>query len=380
MYTCSANQNACAIHSSMRKASITFGIFLGISLLLVASSPLTKPASLSEAFQLSLATLLLHICGAILFLFAIKSFRPSLRNAYRFMAFGASMLLLGVVIIYALLSAGLSEKSWADTATGLPFVGMAVAFYVGVRSFARLIGAQSVLLNAKYVYLVSATAGVVVGLLGSRALDAPVALVAIRFFDLLLFVWGAMLAFQVWRLASPFYKSAFTWLTLFLGMTVFHTTCGFLQVFSWMRWFNEASILVYLVAGFLVTMAAWRFNRLAYAEKSGRPVPGVGAPGAKTSVDVVVFLAGFASNPTQVDRYLDAVRSVTSSVNKDGLSEAQQMALAKAYLQIEDFLVNTEPLRKFERKDLRQMIDLQFKEAVNEPAFWKQIPIDEPAV
>lgn len=291
------------------------------------------------------------------------------------------MLLLGVIIIYALLAAGLSEKAWSDTVIGLPFVGMAVAFYVGVGAFARLIGAQSVLLNTRYVYLFSAVAGVVVGLFGFRILDASVALVAIRFFDLLLFTWSAILALQIWRLASPFYKSAFTWLTLFLGMTVFHTTCGFLQTFSWMRWFNEASIIIYLIAGFLVTMAAWQFNRLAYAEKSGTTTHdrAVSARGTKTSVDIVVFLAGFASNPTQVDPYLDAVRSVTLSANKEGLSETQQLALAKAYLQIEDFLVNTEPLRKFERKDLRQMIDLQFKEAVNEPAFWKQVPVEESA-
>lgn len=364
----------------MKKASITFGIIIGLCILLLATLLLTRPASLNEAFQLGLATLLLHICGAILFLFAIKSFRPSLRSAYRFMAAGALMLVVGIIIITVIQSSGLGEQAWTTIPIELPFTFMAVAFYVGSRAFARLIGVRSIILKAKLVYVICMVAGIVVGLVfglssGSQFFDS---LVALRFFNILLFILSAVLAYKVWQLASPFYKPAFTWLALFLGLTVFHTICGFLRELSWMQWFNEVSTVIYLIDGFILSTAAWQFNRLAHAEKSGTFIHSnpVGNASAKTSVDIVIFLASFASNPTQVDPYLDTVRNITSSVTSRKLSEAEQIKLAEVYLRIEDFLVNKEPLRRFNQKDLRQMIDLQFKEAVNEPAFWRRVPVE----
>lgn len=362
----------------MKKASITFGIALGLGVLLAATLLFTKPASLSQAFQLQLANLLLYIAAAILFLFAIKPFRPSLRGAYRFMGAGASMLLVGIIVIYSLAAVGLSDKPWTPVLVEVPFIFMAIAFYVGIQAFARLIGVQSMFTRSRLVYPISVGIGIVVafivGMINGQVFDV---LAGIRSFNLQFFMWGMILAYQVVRLASPFYKTAFTWFAVFSGMTVLNTILGHFQEHPFVSWFVEASVITYLVTGFILSMAAWQFNRLAYAEKNGTFVHqnAGGAANSKTSVDIIIFLAGFASNPTLVDPYLDTVRNITSSVSDRKLNEGEQAKLADVYLRIEDFLINKEPLRRFNQKDLRQMIDLQFKEAVNEPAFWRKVPI-----
>ena len=112
----------------MTKANTVFLIFLIICLLMSSTVILTKPATMAEAFQLHIATLLWHIGGAVLFLLAIKGFRSTLKPAYRFMSIGASMLLLGVIQIYGLQLLHLDNHPVAKILTELPFIFMQTFF------------------------------------------------------------------------------------------------------------------------------------------------------------------------------------------------------------------------------------------------------------
>ena len=362
----------------MKRAYVIFAAFIVISLGLCATLLLKMPKSMEEAFQLQMATLLLNICGAVLFLLAIKGFRQLVKVAYRFMSAGALMLLAGVIEIYVLLALGVNDQSWSVVVTELPFTLMAIFFYIGVRIFAKLVWARTVLTKALPVLggaaVLSLLVGFGPGLLGSQGVYDPLA--AIRFFGLALFICSSVLANEVWVKTSAFYRRAFTWFLAFFSLTVFNTLCGFLQDASWMGWFGPASILLYLVAGLLLSITALQFNRVAYGEKDKSAQPG--KSGTSRSVDIIIFLAGFASNAEAVDPILDRLRELTAAKTSPDWqpTEADQTQLASIYLSLEDYLVNKEPLRKFEQQALRQMIELQFKDAVNEPIFWKNVPVE----
>jgi hypothetical protein len=362
----------------VKRAYIIFTTFIIICLGLSATLVFTKPASLQAAFQLQLATLLLNICGAVLFLLAIKGFRQTVKVAYRFMSAGALMLLAGVIEIYVLLALGLSEQSWSIIIKELPFTLMAIFFYIGVRAFGKLIWARTPLINAPLVLgtatILSVLVGFGPGLFGSG--EVYDALAAVRFFGLALFICSLILAREVWARTSPFYRRAFTWFLAFFSLTVFNTFCGFLQEAPWMGWFGPASIILYLAAGVLLSITALQFNRVAYSETGKATLPP--KSGTITSVDIIVYLAGFASSPAAIDTILNHLRELTAvkATSDWGPSESEQEQLASIYLSLEDYLVNKEPLRKFEQQALRQMIELQFKDAVNEPLFWKRVPIE----
>jgi hypothetical protein len=342
----------------MKRASIIFIVFIIISVGLCATLLAKQPATLEEAFQLQLATLLFNICGSVLFLLAIKGFRQSLKIAYRFMSAGASMLLFGVIVIYALLAMHASDQPWAVILAEMPFMLTAAFFYIGIRTFAKLIWAETFLTNIPLVFAGAAMLGVlggfVPGILGAE--DSFDSQAAIRFANIILFVCSLVLSNNVWIRASPFYRQAFTWVLAFFTLTVFNTICGFLQEVPWMAWFGQASIILYLAAGLLLSITALQFNRVAY---------------------VVVFLSGFASNQEAIDPILDRLRELTAAKLPDWRpNESEQAQLAAIYLSLEDYLVNKEPLRKFDQQGLRQMIGLQFKESVNEPVFWREVPVD----
>jgi hypothetical protein len=362
---------------TMKRASIIFIVFIIISVGLCATLLAKQPATLEEAFQLQLATLLFNICGSVLFLLAIKGFRQSLKIAYRFMSAGASMLLFGVIVIYALLAMHASDQPWAVILAEMPFMLTAAFFYIGIRTFAKLIWAETFLTNIPLVFAGAAMLGVlggfVPGILGAE--DSFDSQAAIRFANIILFVCSLVLSNNVWIRASPFYRQAFTWVLAFFTLTVFNTICGFLQEVPWMAWFGQASIILYLAAGLLLSITALQFNRVAYAAKSKPLQPGKTA--ASRSVDVVVFLSGFASNQEAIDPILDRLRELTAAKLPDWRpNESEQAQLAAIYLSLEDYLVNKEPLRKFDQQGLRQMIGLQFKESVNEPVFWREVPVD----
>jgi hypothetical protein len=363
----------------MKRASIVLVIFSSLIVLLMCTLALTKPHTLEEAFQLQAATLLFHICGAILFLFAIKGFSQELKTAYRFMSAGAAMLLLGVIDIYALTAAGVSNRQWSAVVIEVPFIFMAVFFYTGIRKFAQLILVHGWLIRGGTVFplagFLAIGFGFVPGIVGPEPFFDVLS--CIRFFNVQLFLAGAILAFNVRTITSPVYRPAFRWFAGFFGITVINTILGFMQELAWIQWFGQVSIVLYLLAGIALSVTAFQFNRLAYAEKNEhfRQKP-KDRETTQTSIDINVFLAGFVSNSASVDPILDPMREITATLTPSQRpDERQQAVLAQVYLGLEEYLVTKEPLRKFEQKDLRQMIAIQFKDTVNEPVFWSKVPV-----
>lgn len=79
--------------------------------------------------------------------------------------------------------------------------------------------------------------------------------------------------------------------------------------------------------------------------------------GAQTTLDLIAYIAGLASNQLEIGPILDPVREITAQ-----LSPGQQPSpnanqqLLHVYLQLEHYLVTKEPLRAFTKEALRKRI------------------------
>jgi hypothetical protein len=130
---------------------------------------------------------------------------------------------------------------------------------------------------------------------------------------------------------------------------------------------------LYIFAGISILMAGVKFNAIAYAEEDAL-ADRSDTRATATSVDVVVFLAGLASDPQMISPILDDLRQITARLGAherpDGKSQAM---LSSIFLRLEDRLIHGEELRAYSPEDLHQMIEVKFKASVNEPQFWQGI-------
>ena len=86
---------------------------------------------------------------------------------------------------------------------------------------------------------------------------------------------------------------------------------------------------------------------------------------AKTVIDMVVSTAALVSNSRDVDPLLDKLRMVTVKLNPgEQPSVEDRTELVKTYLNIEDYLVNREPIRHYTRQELRRRLDPALVELV----------------
>ncbi|MET0779704.1 MAG: hypothetical protein ABWY71_02620 [Candidatus Saccharimonadales bacterium] len=80
-----------------------------------------------------------------------------------------------------------------------------------------------------------------------------------------------------------------------------------------------------------------------------------------TSVDIVVYVAGMVSDISQIDSYLDGMRSVTAQHQAGApYSDSDQQKLYAVYREIETYLVTKERLRSFDTISLRTDIAQHF--------------------
>lgn len=363
----------------MKRAYIVASLFIFPLLPIAGTLFFIPPDSNGVYWQFNLMALVLYTGSAVMFLLAMRGFRQQFKVAYRYMSAGASMLMVGVFFVIGS-RAFLNESSLGRVLPEVPFLFMAVFFYVGIRIFARLIGLNGILTKAPGVIgllvVISFPLGLITASSGHSSFDLTTLM---QTFNRTLFIVTAILAYQVWQATSPMYKRALAWLSIYLVMTAILVVVRITDVQPWAKPFIPWYDPIYVVAGISLFIAALRFNQIAYAEKikvsEGREMPT--GKGTITSVDIVISVAGLASNLQALDKILDPMRQITAlHESEKQLSEAQQSTLAKVYLQVEDYLTTQEPLRKFEQRDLRQMIELQFKDAVDEPAFWRRVRVE----
>lgn len=76
-----------------------------------------------------------------------------------------------------------------------------------------------------------------------------------------------------------------------------------------------------------------------------------------TPLDMVIHAASLVSNPSGIDPLLDQVRAMTAELSSgEHVSKVDEQRLVNIYLRIEDYLVTEEPLRVFQKDELRESL------------------------
>lgn len=82
-----------------------------------------------------------------------------------------------------------------------------------------------------------------------------------------------------------------------------------------------------------------------------------------STIDLVTYAAGLASNQTSFDPALDTVRSITSALEAGQVPSAEDdKKLFGVYLQIEQGLTTSDPVRTFTKEGLRARLSTELRQ------------------
>ncbi len=347
--------------------ALIFAATIGISAL---SLLLPKPADaeISQyyspiATSVVLIDVLLALGSAVLFLIALRNFKPDLKPAYRFLAFSTLAVGLGLLVFPYIEYYGLWENLWFNASSYLQYLVGAPLMYFGIRMFYKKVG-----LGGWGSSLVAA-----LGLIALFSLIHPflpydnawpVTVIEYNLFKIVtiipfaLYAITAFMAFRLRQRTGEGYKSAFNWLTIGLVFYAINTlgiilieVIGYENIYYANRLYTIPAILGDL--GLL--FAGYCFAAI------GRPKLARGIGETVTSMDIIIYVAGMASDQTKIDAYLDGMRSVTINLSPgEELTAEDQKKLQKSYVQIENFLIHDDPLRSFDKDTLRKDIVTRF--------------------
>lgn len=371
----------------MKKLRVILALIVaGTIVVSLLSRVLLKPTgAVSEfysetAVSTVLVDALLAMGSAVLFMLALRHFKPELKPAYRLLALSTLGVGLALLVFPYIEYRGLWENLWWNMSSYLQYLIGAPLMYFGLRQFYKRIGLsgwESALLTLVLVVVALSLVHMVLPM--DYATYWPFSEMKFNLFKLVTLIpiaaygLAAYMAFRIRLRAGREYTSAFTWLTVGLLFYVVANVgialielIGYENAYYSSRYYTLPSIfgdVALLFAGYC--FAAIGRPRTA-AVKSGEAV---------TSMDVIIYAADKASDRNKLEGFLDDMRLVTSHVHPGEVPSAEdQKKLKDVYLNIENFLVSSDPLRTFKKEELRVEIERQF--GLNErgkDTFWPSL-------
>ncbi len=327
------------------------------------------------ATSVVLVDVLLAVGSAVLFLMALRYFKPELKPAYRLMAFSTLAVGVGLLIFPYIEYYGLWENLWFNMASYLQYLVGAPLMYLGVRLFYKKTGlkgwASSLFVALGLIVLFSAIHPF---LPYDGAWEGAFTLTQYNLFKIvtvLPFVLYGVAAYMAARLrqhTGQEYASAFNWLTIGLAFYVVNTlgiilieVIGYENPYYADRLYTIPAIL----GDFCLLFAGYCFAAIGAPKTSRKEA------GQVTSMDIIIHVAGMASDQSKIDQYLDDMRIITSKLQPgQPISDADQNKLRGVYLKIEEFLVRSDPLRSFQQTKLRTEVAKHFRLGDKNDTFW----------
>jgi len=329
----------------------------------IATPPLVIQGQFLKV-QMALAVLLfsLQLLTAWLFLSGMRTFSGRLRLAYAI--FAAGMVLFGVAElqfpVLGLLHA-LNSRWISSGAVLLPFITSGLATYISVRLFARLLAIRFFATSFVYVFLLSLLVSGLVVLLPHRRITAsPDARLQYETFMALLswlFAINLVTASLLWRVRmsiGPLYTRAVRWLAIGMSMgaaaELAELLYSLLTPYS-LTWYTKYSFnyLPIIAAVVVLLVAADAFQAIARRRLASDA----------SYIDAIVYMEQLVSNPSALNDVRDRLLTLTSRMSdrhSTRLSAAEISALRRLYIEVEEYLVNKEPLRHFDRQELRSLL------------------------
>jgi hypothetical protein len=331
-------------------------------------------------FGMAYAAATLFIGSSIVFVQGLGAFKAGLRRAYILSCVGFTLLGLSMFELPVLLFAGTLDKVAQENGVviALPFIAALIILLVATIKLARLFAIKNIITSW---WLPLVLLAILVP--ASFVLPHPTILAAEKDFDasvaavMVTFVILGLCALHVWqirRVAGHVYTQAMTWLALAFGASFLVAVGGLAGRMLYGDDTNYAITAYTLIplfpAGLLLLRAAYAFNRITdpvvFDESKHTAV---------SSVDIVVYAAQLTSNPRAIDDITDGTRAVTARLPSDGLpTPNDDIELMRVYLEIEDYLINKEPVRRFSREGLRQEIATRLGvRSSSIPNFWSKL-------
>lgn len=328
------------------------------------------------ATSVVLVDVFLAVGSAVLFLVALRNFKPELKPAYRLLAFSTIAVGVGLLIFPYIEYYGLWDNLFLNLASYLQYLVGAPLMFFGVLMFYKKVGFKA------RTPLIAAAAGIVLVsaihpfLPYDGAWEGAFDVLQYNLFKIVTiipFVLYGVTAFMAARLlgrTGQEYRAAFIWLTVGMVFYVLNTlgiilieVIGYENAYYADRLYTIPAILGDL--GLL--LAGYCFAAIG-RQKVASQAQNV------NSVDIVIYTAGKVADRTKIDIYLDDVRSVTATSGTQQLGPEDQQKLRDAYLKIELFLVSEDPLRSFDKDNLRAEISQHFSlEKNSHQTFWHSL-------
>ncbi|MET1033539.1 MAG: hypothetical protein ABWX94_03495 [Candidatus Saccharimonadales bacterium] len=311
--------------------------------------------SVPAPLPLATAAALFSFAAIPLFIMALKDFKHGLRRAYTLLCVG--IILYGIGQLQFPLFEIIDGSAWVNSgAVILPYLISIGCIFMGVRRFGKLVGLKGLLLAPWAVLpiavIVAAGSGLIVK--GDQA-----TVIQFELFLAVVLLFSTVTVLRIRSVTAERYRSSLTLLAASLGMLVFAaihhmftaTVLGESNPYTnsaLVLWPPCLSALLFMGVGY------------SFATISSRDVS---APDSTSPVDVITYVASFASNPAAIDKSLDTLRGITATLGGDSasLTKQQETALAALYKDLERYLITNEPLQQFSKVGLREKVRTRFQ-------------------
>ena len=354
----------------MRKIRNIIIALIALSLL-VACVPIILPSSAgskaAEGFvELAIVALALScfaIVAAVLFMLGLQSFKNEFKKTYYFMCAGLITQAVALLVYPTAIYLDILGTGFTSYGGDLFYTIGAVLIFIGLRQFARLLKLSTRLSTFWFV-------GGVTGVL-SVALWAlphgPITGSELQFdltrnivsFEAILSIMCVTLLWKIRRQASLFYSRPILWLMYALFFNGIGDACYFAaNHFLTPEGAPNSNLtslsgIVFLVSRTFYIVAGYSLIRMTRKEEVRQENVG--------PIDVIIYLASLASRPTDIDPVLDKLRLITANLPASKQPTAVQIdSLQDVYYQLQDYLVNKEPLLKYSKESIQAKLEHKF--------------------
>jgi hypothetical protein len=359
----------------MRKAKILTTIIIVAAIVLAAASYLlpvppyeyltalliTSKSEYQNAVSFLIVSTTLGLGVAALFLLGTRQgFTTAFKRCYYLITAGFAMQAVGsMVYVYSVYN-GILQTDTASIAGELPLAIGIVTIYFGFYRFARLLQLSTSMTRLWLVGLLSLGAIALVtlsphnpGVAGNEHLfDIAKSLSII---EDIFYVFCAMLAWQISRVASKRYRASMVWsiaamLTAFISAGLLLGT-DYLPYPHWLT--GSAISSTFILTNISCLIAAYTFNSIAAANQKQSL--------GNALVDSITLLASLVSKPDEVDTTLDRLRRVTAQhPTGTPFNDAENAQLQSVYRDLQQYLLTRERLRKFEKTEIDNLVQERY--------------------
>jgi len=350
---------------------ISLGLSIAPLLLLAPKDTPTWAIAITLASMLSI--FIVHTGALWYYLTALKNFQRGLKVAYGFLLVGLALFGLSQLqlpLTFALLHFFPTiSPVLTQVLLIVPWAVGSVMLYFAVRKFAGLLKANGNWLSP-WLTLGLALALGIVAYVGGYMTPATASVGSDRALISLLFgmlgwsggftLAAALVTTSIRKVISASYQPATTWLLFALAASSFaFVSLALTQILGpyvpILNWYNSHALIL---VPFLITSICFLRSGQLY-KMVGRQY-GTVAQDAQP-LDIVMYAAALVSTPKEIDPFLDSVRLITvQKESGSSFTEMEDSKLTEVYLQLENYLVEKEPLRKFAREELRARLPQQF--------------------